>query len=80
MPEKRAGSLRRVRVPVSLRSRDRGHHQFVADCEIELVDGIAAPILREGRRYAFTHVLRGGRYGSALRDEIYVFTEAAPLG
>ena len=77
--EKRASSLRRVRAPVGLRGRDPGNHQFLADCEIELVNEIASPIVREGRRYTFTHVLRAGRYGSAVQEEIYVFVEAAPL-
>jgi hypothetical protein len=69
----------RLRVPVSLRSGEGRPRYFIADREIELVDGFVSPVVHDGQHYVFTHVLATTwKTGSATSDEIYVFEEAAP--
>jgi hypothetical protein len=71
-------------VPVSLRSHD-GLRHFIAECEVQFVEGVPGGLVHDGRRLAFSHTLpTTWSASSAPNDEIYVFDESlfltGPLG
>jgi hypothetical protein len=77
MAETPAGFSGRRTVPVSLRSD--GGRSFIADLELQFVDGVPSALVHDGRRYAFSRTLPATwSEGSAPGHEmIYVF-EADP--
>jgi hypothetical protein len=68
----------RRRVPVSLRSP--GGRSFIADLEVQFLDGVPGGLVDAGRRFAFSHEVPAmWAEGSPARDDrIYVFNEVEP--
>lgn len=69
----------RRRVQASLRSHD-GHRYFIAECEVQFVDGVPGGLVHDGRRYSFSHAgpATWSAAAAASENEVYVFYERLP--